>query len=68
MRAMLFVVGAALVLVTGASSAPSTYPGKNGLIAYTKQGPPCIARQCGESLWVSALDGSNARQLTPPQG
>ncbi len=66
MKSLLVAASAALVLATGASSAPDTYPGKNGLIAYTKQGPPCIARQCGESLWVSALDGSNAKQLTPP--
>ena len=66
MRALLLAIVAPMVLAASAASAPSTYPGKNGLIAYTKQGPPCIARQCAESLWVSALDGSNAKQLTPP--
>ncbi len=51
---------AALVLTASAGSVPTTYPGKNGLIAYTKRTAPCIGGQCAESLWVSALDGSNA--------
>jgi len=55
----------ALELSPSTSSAPSTYPGKTGLIAYTKLTPPCIGGQCAESIWVSALDGSAAKRLTP---
>lgn len=66
MRALILAAGAALVLAAGAGSATTTHPGKNGLVAYTKRTAPCIGGQCAESIWVSALDGSNARELTPP--
>jgi len=43
--------------------AEASSPGTNGLIAYVKRGPACPAPECGEALWVSALDGTKAKRL-----
>jgi Tol biopolymer transport system component len=62
---MLLVAAALVALATASTSvaASASSPGANGLIAYVKRGPACPAPECGEALWVSALDGSGARRL-----
>ena len=68
MKALTVTCVTALMLAPGAGSTTGTHPGKNGLLAYVKRTPPCIGHECATSIWVSALDGSNAKRLTPVKG
>jgi Tol biopolymer transport system component len=59
---MVMAVAGFATLSVGDSALASS-PGANGLIAYVKTGPACPAPECGDGLWVSALDGTRARLL-----
>ena len=61
-----------LAVGSAASSAPTTFPGRNGLIAFVREESPCGMAgggfACPTALWVQSVDGSYAKRLTPIRG
>lgn len=64
-------VAVTLSLPGSADSAPEAFPGANGLIAFTRVGPPCgvsgASAVCAEAIWVSSLNGTKLRRVSTPK-
>ena len=67
------LVLAFLASASSASPAETTYPGRQGLIAYYREAAPCRLDSeggtvCRKGIWSSRLDGSGERRLTAVWG
>jgi Tol biopolymer transport system component len=57
-RLLAVAASTALVLAIGATSAPATFPGANGLLTFTKTAGP------SQDIWLMEPDGQNQTPLT----